>query len=410
MRSRRFATSVAAVALLVGGAVGPLAPAAHADHTRQHTCDQAGGQFTQGALPGQDRCVVVVTTSITGPFGRPTSSLGDPVPVNSPLTTETPVVPTGAPGVRTETRDVGDPVVVEGERRGEPEVTSEEVDAGEATATPVVVAGTPEVASRTERGTPTSTDAPGTRNCERVNNENGTRGVERCERTVVTTTTTPTTVTTTTTTPQQRVTTTTQPRQTVTTTTTPVTEVFTSTQQQESCVTTTQPTSFTRTSTQLTTQSQIVTYQQRTMTTTTTSTFRYVGGGPGTLELVVFPVAPNPRVQTSTTAAEPLVATVGLIAGPPQVTVETLPGQDIVSTTCAPIAPEITTADGETTEDVESVSAPAAPVITVAREDLDPIVTETTVPGPPVVTVSTRGTGSTCFNNPSTAAQRANRC
>ncbi|MFD3444703.1 hypothetical protein ACFDTO_08910 [Microbacteriaceae bacterium 4G12] len=405
----------AIAALLIGGSIaGPASPA-FADHTRQHTCDQAGGFYTAGATPGADRCVVTTSTSVTGPFGAPTTTFSEPVPDGtSPFFVDTPSVPVGAPTVEEETRDVGEPVVVETARVGTPVVESEERDAGEAVAVPVVVPGTPVVTTRTERGTPTSTQAPGYRNCKPVNSgkgdgkgDKGSPKVERCERTVVTTTTTPTTEVTTVTTPQERVTTTTQPRETVTTTTTPSTEVFTSTQQQENCVTTTQATQFTRTTTQNTTQTRSVSYRQRTITTTTTSTYRYMGNGQ--LALVVFPVADNPRVTTRTTEAEPLVTDFQQ-AGPPIVTVETRAGDSIVNTVCTPIAPEITVTEGETTFAEEVVVTPAPPQITETRETLDPVVTESRAPGEPVVTTSTRGTGKTCYNNPSTAEQRKNRC
>jgi hypothetical protein len=412
MRSRRYATTLATVGLLIGGAVGPLAPAAYADHTRQHTCDQAGGVFTAGTMLGGDRCTVTTSAAVTGPYGAPTTSLSAPVPVNSPIMVDSPIVPTGVPTTRIETRDAGSPVVVESKRFGEPEITTADSDAGEPAVESAVVPGAPTTTTRTERGTPISTDAPGTRNCRRLNDDKAAKPVERCERTVVTTTTTPTTVITTVTTPQERVRTTTQPRQTVTTTTTPVTEVFTSTQQQESCATTTQSTSFTRTTTQATTQSRIVSYRQRTITTTTTTIYRYMGGTQSSpLTPVVYESgAPNPRTVMRTTEAEPLVTTVGVIAGPPQVTVETLAGPDQVSTLCTPVAPRITVTDGTTTDRVETASVPTAPVVTVTREDLNPIVTETSAPGQPIVTTSTRGTGATCYNNPATAEQRASRC
>jgi hypothetical protein len=412
VRTLRHITGSAAIsAVLVGGfLVVPAAPA-FADHTRAHTCEQAGGDFTAGATQAGDRCVVTTSDSVTGPFGAPTTTFSEPVPDGSPFFVDTPAVPAGEPTTTTETRDVGAPVVVESTRLGTPVVSSAERDAGEPVSVPVVVAGTPVVTTRTERGTPTSTDAPGTRNCKQVNNDKAAKKVERCERTVVTTTTTPTTDVRTVTTPQERVTTTTQPRETVTTTRTPRTEVFTSTQQRETCVTTTQPTEFTRTTTQQTTQTQSVSYRQRTITTTTTTTYRYTGNRANApLALVIFPAAPNPRTTIQTTEAEPYVAEVGLVAGPPVVTVETLPGDDLVSTVCSPTTPEVTVTDGATTFDEQVVVTPADPEITVTRETLAPLVTETRAPGKPIVTTSTRGTGQTCYNNPSTAEQRKNRC
>jgi hypothetical protein len=271
----------------------------------------------------------------------------------------------------------------------------------------VVVSGEPSTATRTERGTPITTQAPGTRNCKRLNDDQAKRPVEKCERTVVTTTTTPTTEVTTVTTPQEQVTTTTQPRETVTTTRTPSTEVFTSTQSRERCVITTQPTEVIRTTTQTTTQTRTISYRQRTITTTTTTTYSY--DGRGALRLVVFPVAPNPRTTTTTTEAEPFVSQTTL-AGPRIETVETFPGDPVVTTLCAPTEAEVTATDGETTYTEEEVITPTAPVITEERENLEPLVAVTRTPGQPIVTTQTTGTGQTCYNNPATAEQRANRC
>lgn len=412
MKSLSHATRLAAAtgSLIVASLALQGAPA-FADHTRQHTCEQAGGVFTAGATANADRCVVTTTTAVTGPFGAPTTTFSEPVPDGtSPIFIDTPSVPAGAPTVEEETRNVGDPVVVQTFLLGQPEVSSVDRDAGVPLSVPVVVPGEPSTETRTEQGTPTSTQAPGTRNCERVNNANARQPVERCERTVVTTTTTPTEEVTTVTTPQERVTTTTQPRETVTTTRTPSTEVFTSTQQQEQCTTTTQPTEFTRTTTQTTTRTQTISYQQRTITTTTTSTFRYQGAGPtAALVLVVFPIAANPRIQTSTSPAEPFVSET-TVAGPPNETVETLPGESVVTTTCTPAEPEVTRTEGETTYTQVEAVTPASSVVTVEREQLDPLVAETRRPGEPVVTTTVNGTGQTCTNNPSNAEQRQNRC
>jgi hypothetical protein len=412
MRFFRHATGlVAAAAVLVGGSlVGPASPA-FADHTRQHTCDQVDGDFTAGATPGGDRCVVATSTSITGPFGGPTTIMSEPVPSGSPFFVDGPAVAAGPATTEIQTQDVGAPGVVETTRVGTPVVTTEDRDAGEPVSVPVVVAGTPVVTTRTERGTPTSTKASGTRNCKRVNNGKAAKKVERCERTVVTTTTTPTTEVTTVTTPQERVTTTTQQRETVTTTRTPSTQVFTTTQPRRTCVTTTQPTQFTRTTTQLTTQTRSLSYRQRTITTTTTTTYRYENTPAGAiLAPVVFPIAPNPRIRTATTPAEPLVTVVETLAGPPEVTVETLAGAAVVTTVCSPAQPQVTVTEGQTTFDEQVVVTPAAPEVTVTRETLAPLVTESRAPGEPVVTTTTRGTGKTCYNNPSTSEQRKNRC
>jgi TolA-binding protein len=56
VRSLSHLTSVAALAaVLVGGSVIASAAPALANHTRQHTCEQAGGIFTAGANAAQDR-------------------------------------------------------------------------------------------------------------------------------------------------------------------------------------------------------------------------------------------------------------------------------------------------------------------------------------------------------------------
>ncbi|OLT08544.1 hypothetical protein BJF77_12620 [Kocuria sp. CNJ-770] len=331
-----------ATPLLFAGTLA--APPAHADHTRPHTCEEVGGVFTAGATRGADRCVVTEETSITGPFGRPTTTVSEPRPDDtSPIVVDGPVTPTGEPTTASELRDVGEPSSV---------VT--------------VLSGTPTTTERTERGTPTSTDAPGTRNCERVNNENAKKPVEKCERTVVTTTTTPTTV--------------------FTTVTTPQTERTVTTQAREECRTTTQQTSFVRTTTQGQVQDRTVSYQQRTITTTTTTTYRF--DGRDQLQLVVFPVAPNPRITTRTEPAEPLETTTTEPIQPSTST-ETLPGEPIVTgPTCTP----------------------TAPAVTETERELEPLSVETSRPGEPVVTTSTSGTGQTCYNNPSSAEQRRNAC
>src|SRR3712207_2883405 len=177
MRTRGYATILAAGGLLIGGM---FAPAAYADHTRLHTCAAAGGVFTAGAQgPGGDRCVV--TTSVTAPpvpVGT-VVTFGEPTPFGEPVVVDTDPTPVGEATTETETRDVGDAVVVRTERRGTSEVTAEERDAGEPVSVPVVVPGTPVRSTRTVYGEPTSTEAPGTRNCERVNNRNAAKKVER---------------------------------------------------------------------------------------------------------------------------------------------------------------------------------------------------------------------------------------
>lgn len=338
----RHVIAVAAPLILTGAIA---APPAYADHTRQHTCEQAGGVFTAGATRGADRCVVTEESSVTGPYGRPTNTSSEPRPDDtSPIFIDGPTTPTGEPTTDSELRDVGDPTSV---------VT--------------VVPGDPMTSERTERGTPTSTEAPGTRNCERVNNENAKKPVEQCERTVVTTTTTPTTV--------------------VTTVTTPQTERTVTTQAREECTTTTQPTSFVRTTTQGQEQDQTISYQQRTITTTITTTYRY--DGRDDLQLIVFPGGgTNPRTTTRTTEADPYVVTT-TVPIQPSTTTETLPGEPIVTgPVCAPADPELSTTERE----------------------LEPLSAETSRPGEPIVTTSTRGTGETCQNNPSNAEQRRNAC
>lgn len=338
-----------AAPLLLAGTLA--APPAHADHTRQHTrqqtCEQAGGTYTAGPIaePGRDRCVVTASESITGPFGVPTTTLSEPRPDGtSPIFLDGPTTPTGEPTTESEFRDAGDPTSVE-----------------------TVVPGTPTTTERTERGTPTSIDVPGTIRCERVNSENAKKPVERCERAVVTTTTTPTTV--------------------VTTVTTPQTERTVTTQAREQCRTTTQQTSFVRTTTQGQVQDRTVSYRQRTITTTTTTTYSY--NGRDELQLIVFPGGgTNPRVNTSTAPADPFVQTTTTPIQP-STTTEERPGEPIVTgPTCTPADPDIT----------------------MTERELEPLVVETSRPGDPVVTTSTRGTGQTCYNNPSTAEQRRNTC
>ncbi|MEX5301218.1 hypothetical protein [Kocuria sabuli] len=340
----RRAIAVAAPLLLAGALA---APPAHADHTRQHTCEQAGGSYSAGSTQNLDRCVVTTTTSVTGPFGVPTRTFSEPRPDGtSPIVIDGPTTPTGETTTDSEQRNVDDPNSV---------VT--------------VVPGTPTTTERTERGTPTSTEAPGTRNCERVNDENARRPVERCERTVVTTTTTPTTV--------------------VTTVTTPQTERTVTAQAREECTTTTQQTSFVRTTTQGQVRDETVTYQQRTRTTTTTTTYRYANNTTGPLVPVVFAGGgPNPQIRNEVTPAEPLVTT-NEVPIQPSTTTETIAGEPIVGEpVCTPTAPDVTTTDRE----------------------LEPLVVETSRPGESIVTTSARGTGQTCYNNPSTAEQRRNTC
>lgn len=411
MKSLSNATRlVAATGSFVVASLALPATPAFADHTRQHTCEQAGGVYTAGATAGADRCVVSTSTSITGPFGRPTTTLSEPVPDGtSPIFFDGPPVPAGSPTIEEEIRDVSDPVVIETTRVGEAEVSSVDRDAGEAVSESVVVQGAPSTETRTERGTTTTTQAPGTRNCKRLNDDKAKKPVEKCERTVVTTMTTPTEEVTTVTTPRERVTTTTQPRETVTTTRTPSTEVFTSTQQREQCTITTQPTEFIRTTTQTTNQTQTTSYQQRTITTTVTATYRYqVTAGQTTLVLVVFPVASNPRTTMTTTSAEPLILQTTLPGR--SETVETLPGEPRVATVCAPTEAEVTITEGGTTYAEQEVVTPTAPVITEEREALAPLVVVTRAPGQPIITTRVTGTGQTCYNNPATAEQRANRC
>ncbi|WP_460668513.1 hypothetical protein [Kocuria himachalensis] len=332
-----------AAPLLLAGALA--APPAHADHTRPHTCEQRGGAFTAGATRGGDRCVVTTSESVTGPFGGPTTTVSEPRPDGtSPIFVDGPTTPTGAPTTETEQRDVG-----------------------ESTDVVTVVPGTPRTTDRTERGTPTSTEAPGTIRCKRVNNDNAKKPVEKCERAVVTTTTTPTTV--------------------YTTVTTPQTEHTVTTQARETCTTTTQRTSFVRTTTQGQVQDRTISYRQRTITTTTTTTYSY--NGRDELQLIVFPGGgTNPRVSTQSAPADPFEETT-TIPIQPSTTRETLPGEPIVTgPTCTP----------------------ADPAVTTTRRELAPLSAETSRPGEPVVMTSTRGTGQTCYNNPSNAEQRRNTC
>ena len=319
----------------------PVAPAL-ANHNRQHTCESAGGVFQGASNPNNETCTF--TTVVVGPAvptGEVTTTFGEARPVGDSTFVDSPPVPAGEATEDREVRNVGDPVAV-----------------------PVTVAGTPRTTTRTEEGETTSTEAAGTQNCQRVNNERGARNVEKCERTVVTTSTTPTTVFTTVTTPQERVTTTTQAR--------------------EECVTTTQPTEFTRTTTQPTEREQTVTPETETTTTTTRTTFTFTGGPRGV------PTVPSGTPQVSTSTAKgtgtPVVTTV---PGEPIITVETLEGDPIVT---------------------GPVCTPIEPVITEERETLEPLSVTTDTPGEPIVETSTRGTGQSCFKNASTAEQRRNAC
>jgi hypothetical protein len=340
LRIRRVIAVVAPLLVVVALATPP----ASADNTRQHTCEQAGGTFRAGTLPGLDRCVVVVQTSVNGPFGAPTTTLSEPRPDHtSPIFVDGPTTPTGAPTTEDAHRDVGEPT--------------------EAT---TVVPGVPTAtAERTEQGTPTDAEAPGTRNCRTVYVRE--QPVERCERTVVTTTTTPTTVHTTVTTPQTERTVITQARQT--------------------CSTTTQPTSFVRTTTQGQVQDRTISYRQRSITTTTTTTYGFTARH--AMRLVVFASgAPNPRTAWRTAPADPWVQTT-TVPIQPSSTVETLPGESIVT------GPTCTPADA---------------VTTTTEREVEPLTAETSRPGEPIVTTSTRGTGQTCFINPITALQRLSPC
>jgi cytoskeletal protein RodZ len=70
----------------------------------------------------------------------------------------------------------------------------------------------------------------------------------------------------------------------------------------------------------------------------------------------------------------------------------------------------VTVTEGETRQEVTTATVPAEPVVTVTREDIEPLVVETEAPGAPIVTTDVRSTGETCYNNPSNAEQRSNRC
>lgn len=400
----RYVGAVASAALLAGA----LATPAYADHTRAHTCQQAGGTFDAGATtqPGDDTCVVTTRSTVLVPVGTPTTTFGESTPSGDSTFTDSPSVPTGDPTFDSEFNDVGDPVTTETELLGTPDIDVTEQDAGEATRTPVTVPGTPSTSTRTVNGTPTSTDAAGTTNCKRVNDDNAKKPVERCDRTVVTTTVTPTTVFTTVTTPQTEVTTVSQPRETVTTTTTPVTPISTSVQQREECITTTQPTTFVRTTVQPTTRTQTVTQPRESQTTTTTTTSTFVGNGNRAL------LAPTGTVTTNTTSApasDDVVTTT--VVGIPIITPEPLEGESIVTgPVCTATTPTTTVVPGETFEREAIVVTEAAPVITTETRTLDPLEVTTSAAGTPIVDVQTRSTGETCFKNPSTAEQRRNRC
>ena len=52
--------------------------------------------------------------------------------------------------------------------------------------------------------------------------------------------------------------------------------------------------------------------------------------------------------------------------------------------------------------------AGAKVTLTLKNSQVEPVVTETRAPGAPVVTTEVRGTGQTCYQNPSNAEQRRN--
>jgi hypothetical protein len=315
----RHAIAVAAPLFVVGALT---TPPAYANDTRQQACEQAGGTFRAGTLPGLDRCVVVAQTSVTGPFGAPTTTLSEPRPDHtSPIFVDGAPSPAGAPTTESGQRDVGEPTV-----------------------TTTVVPGSPTAtAERTDHGVPTVTEAPGTRNCRRVYVRD--QPVERCERTVVTTTTTPTTTYSTVTTPQDERTVTTQAR--------------------ETCSTTTQGTSFVRTTIQGQVQDRTVSYRQRLITTTTTTTYGFTARH--VMRLVVFASgAPNPRIAWRATAADPWVQTTTI---PIQAssTVTTLPGEPVVTgPTCGPADAVTTTTEREIEPLTAETSRPGEPIVTTS--------------------------------------------
>jgi hypothetical protein len=168
MQIVRSATTLTVASMLSSWA---LAAPAYADHTRLHTFEQLGGTFRGNSNPNLATCTF--TTVVVGPAvqtGEADIDLGEPTPAGAAMDVESPATPTGEPTIDRDVNNVGDPVSV-----------------------PVVVAGTPQSETRTVRGETTTTEAPGTQNCKRVNNGNGAHAVEKCERTVVTTSTTPTT-------------------------------------------------------------------------------------------------------------------------------------------------------------------------------------------------------------------------
>ena len=402
----RVAGSVAAVALAASGLVlGPAGPAM-ADHNQTHrdqraACTALGGQFG-GTNTSNATCTVVTTVDGPAvPSGAPTTTSGPSEDVGEPTSVDSAPVRQPDPEVETFERDAGEATSVTTYRRGTPVVTEEDRDAGEATSVSVIVAGTPTSTTRTERGESTTTETPTTTNCRRVNNENSKKPVERCERAVLYTTTTPTTVITTTTTPRERVTTTIQPRETVVTTTTPVTEVITTTQPRESCTTTTYQTLIITTTTQR--RQHTETTSQPTTITTTTTTTRYTYNGTTPV------LAGTPQISTTTRPGDPIVTSVP-VEDEPEITTSTRPGPEESDTVCTPAEPVITSEDGETTQDVHTATVSAEPVVTVTREDIDPLVVEIEAPGAPIVDEEVRSTGETCYNNPSTAQQRRNRC
>lgn len=337
--------TIGAATVLLLSLGGVVAAPASANHTRAHTCQTAGGTFVAGANPNQDRCVVATTvTTPPAPSGAPVTTFGEPTPSGPSRFVDGPDVPTGEPTVDRKINNVG-----------------------EETSVRTVTPGTPSTSMRTVNGTPVTTTASGSRNCERVNNENANRSVERCERTTVATTVTPTTV--------------------FTTVTTPQTERIVFTQQRVECVTTTQPTTFVRTTTQPTTRTSTTTTPQSTTTTTTTRTFAFQNASASS----PLRTAPESTVVGTPVVnkADPLVVQNANVAGEPIITPETMTGTPIVT---GPVCTATTPTTREETNELEPTSV------------------TTSAPGTSITTMQTTGTGQTCFKNPSNAEQRRNAC
>jgi hypothetical protein len=399
----RITSLAAATTLAVAITLAGAGPAMAAPNDRPAVCSSMGGVLTGNGA--NEVCTVTdVVVAADVPAGAPTVVYSADRPIGESVTVDvSQPVRQADPTVTSEELDAGEASVVRTERAGTPAVTREERDAGAAVSTDALAQGTPSVAVHTELGTSTAVQTPTSTDCRRVNDARAARAVERCQRAELTTTTTPTTIVTTTTTPQQTVTTTTQPRETLITTTTPYTEVFTSTQPRELCTTLTYRTVIATLTTQQTERTATTTQTTTRTTTTTVTLYRFQ---PGTSDPSV---SGTPVVTASTVAGTPVI-TEAIVAGTPILTDGSRPGLDEADTTCAPIAPVVTVWDGETRHGVVQEVEAAESIVTVTHTDIAPLVTVEEAPGAPIVTAEIRALPETCMDTPAKSDQRRNAC